>query len=99
VATRPFGASFADWMGKPQSVGGLGVGDGVVAAVLTVVIFVLVAYLGITRRDVQLTARAPRAARLASAGRPHKRAPGLTDGPRRWRRDRIALPRRAFAPD
>jgi len=55
VATRPFGASFADWMGKPQAVGGLGVGDGVVAAVLAIAIFVLVAFLGITRCDVQAT--------------------------------------------
>ncbi len=27
ILTRPFGASFADWMDKPQSVGGLGLGD------------------------------------------------------------------------
>ena len=57
VATRPVGASFADWMGKPQSVGGLGVGAGTVAAVLTIIIFCLVAYLGITKRDVQTAAR------------------------------------------
>lgn len=53
VATRPLGASFADWLGKPASVGGLGAGDGTVAVVLAVVIAVLVAYLGVTRRDVQ----------------------------------------------
>lgn len=53
VATRPLGASFADWMGKPQSVGGLGWGDGTVALTLTVMIFCLVAFLAITRRDVQ----------------------------------------------
>ena len=53
VATRPLGASFADWMGKPQSVGGLGWGDGTVALALTVMIFCLVAFLAITRRDVQ----------------------------------------------
>lgn len=53
VATRPLGASFADWMGKPQSVGGLGWGDGRVALVLTVAIICLVAFLTITRRDVQ----------------------------------------------
>ncbi len=27
ILTRPFGASFADWMDKPVSVGGLGLGD------------------------------------------------------------------------
>jgi uncharacterized membrane-anchored protein len=53
VATRPLGASFADWMGKPQSVGGLGWGDGTVALALTSAIFCLVAYLAVTRRDVQ----------------------------------------------
>ena len=49
VATRPFGASFADWMGKPQSAGGLGWGDGTVAIGLTIAIVGLVAFLAITR--------------------------------------------------
>lgn len=53
VATRPLGASFADWLGKPKSAGGLGLGDGPVALALTLVIFCLVAFLAITRRDVQ----------------------------------------------
>ncbi|HEU5420512.1 MAG TPA: hypothetical protein VFV41_22690 [Streptosporangiaceae bacterium] len=53
VVTRPLGASFADFLGKPVSAGGLGFGDGTVALVLTVAIAVLVAYLAITRRDVQ----------------------------------------------
>jgi uncharacterized membrane-anchored protein len=53
VATRPLGASFADWMGKPHSIGGNNLGDGPVALVLTVLIFVLVAFLAITRPDVQ----------------------------------------------
>jgi uncharacterized membrane-anchored protein len=53
VATRPLGASFADWMGKPASVSGLGWGEGRVALVLAAMIFCLVAYLAITRRDVQ----------------------------------------------
>jgi len=66
VATRPLGASFADWIGKPTSVGGLGVGDGTVALVLTLLILVLVSYLAITRRDVQ---RAPHAAHGAHPGR------------------------------
>lgn len=62
VATRPFGASFADWMSKPPSVGGLGWGDGPVALALTIAIFCLVAYLAITRRDVQSVGLAPGAA-------------------------------------
>jgi uncharacterized membrane-anchored protein len=56
VATRPLGASFADWLGKPKSAGGLGLGDGPVALALTIAIFCLVAFLAVTRRDVQ-TAR------------------------------------------
>jgi uncharacterized membrane-anchored protein len=59
VATRPLGASFADWMSKPKSVGGLGLGDGPVALALTVVIFVLVAYLAITRVDLQKPEQTP----------------------------------------
>ena len=53
VATRPLGASFADWLGKPKSAGGLNVGDGPVVLALASAIVVLVAYLAITRRDVQ----------------------------------------------
>ena len=53
VMTRPLGASFADWMGKPIRDGGLGWGAGWVALVLSVLIVVLVAYLAITRSDVE----------------------------------------------
>jgi uncharacterized membrane-anchored protein len=53
VVTRPLGASFADWMGKPVSSGGAGLGDGKVAVVLTIVIVAFVAYLATTRVDVQ----------------------------------------------
>jgi uncharacterized membrane-anchored protein len=62
VATRPLGASFADWTGKPRSVGGLGWGDATVVVALAIAIFFLVAYLAVTRRDVQGTMRhgAPR---------------------------------------
>ena len=52
IITRPIGASFADWAGKPQSAGGLGYGDGPVAGVLAVLIMVLVAFLSITHDDV-----------------------------------------------
>ena len=58
VATRPLGASFADWTGKAKSVGGLGWGDGTVALALTLAIFCLVAFLAITRADVQRAGRA-----------------------------------------
>jgi len=53
VVTRPLGASVADWLGKPAAVGGLGIGSGWVALVLTVVIAAFVAYLAVSRRDVQ----------------------------------------------
>ncbi len=72
VATRPLGASFADWMGKPQSVGGLDWGEGRVALALSILIFCLVAFLAITRRDVQSAERVPHA-----AGEAHLRA-GIT---------------------
>lgn len=53
VVTRPLGASFADWVGKPRHVSGLGVGDGWVSVVLTIVIALMVGYLAATHRDVQ----------------------------------------------
>jgi len=52
IFTRPLGASFADWTGKGPSAGGLGWGDGPVAAVLAICILTLVAYLHATRTDV-----------------------------------------------
>jgi uncharacterized membrane-anchored protein len=53
VMTRPLGASFADWLGKSRHAGGLGYGDGPVAAVLAALIALLVAYLTITGGDRQ----------------------------------------------
>jgi uncharacterized membrane-anchored protein len=54
VLTRPLGASFADWFGKPPSfAGGLGYGDGTVTVVATAAIVVLVTLLAVTRSDVQ----------------------------------------------
>jgi uncharacterized membrane-anchored protein len=51
VMTRPLGASFADWTGKSTSAGGLGIGDGPVAAVLAVLIVAGVGYLTVSRSD------------------------------------------------
>ena len=53
VLTRPIGASFADYLGMPTWRGGLGIGTGVVALVLTALIVVCVAVLAITKRDVE----------------------------------------------
>jgi uncharacterized membrane-anchored protein len=59
VLTRPLGASFADWLGKPHSkAGGLGWGDGTVTVITTVLIVALVAYVARTRSDIQRPERA-----------------------------------------
>ena len=81
VATRPLGASFADYLGKPKTLGGLGLGDGPVALVLTLTIFCLVAFLAVTRRDVQgagVEGTHGRRARPARSTRPLAR---ITGGP------------------
>jgi uncharacterized membrane-anchored protein len=67
VITRPLGASFADWVGKPTRLTGLGFGDGNVALILTGLIVVLVAFLAITRRDVQRAEAAVPDGELATA--------------------------------
>lgn len=57
VVTRPLGASLADGLAKPKAVSGEGLGNGPVLLVLGALIVALVAYLAITRIDVQ---RSPR---------------------------------------
>lgn len=52
IVTRPLGASVADWMGAPVQNGGLGIGTGIVSLALTVIIFVLVGYMSISRKDI-----------------------------------------------
>jgi uncharacterized membrane-anchored protein len=51
IVTRPIGASYADWLGKSTSVRGLGLGDGPVSLVLTILIVGFVGYLTVTRID------------------------------------------------
>lgn len=53
VLTRPLGASFADWLGKPARSGGLGWGGGPVSLGFTAVIVILVTYLTISSADEQ----------------------------------------------
>jgi len=53
VVTRPLGASFADYLGRPHSLSGLGLGSGRVAVVVAVLVAILVGYLAVTRRDIQ----------------------------------------------
>ena len=57
VMTRPLGASVADWLSKPKSVGGLALGDGEVALVLTGLIAVCVVYMAWSRVDVEPATR------------------------------------------
>jgi uncharacterized membrane-anchored protein len=54
VLTRPLGASVADWLGKPHHIGaGIGLGDGPVAGVATIIIAALVGYVTVVRTDIQ----------------------------------------------
>ncbi|WP_456819653.1 COG4705 family protein [Cellulomonas sp. URHB0016] len=50
VMTRPVGASFADWLGVPAERGGLGLGSGRVALVLSLAIVALVLKMTLDRR-------------------------------------------------
>ncbi len=51
--TRPLGASFVDWLGKPAEKSGLGLGDGLVSGLAFVVFVALVAYVTDAKSDVQ----------------------------------------------
>lgn len=53
IITRPLGASYADWLGVPPALGGLNFGRGTIAIVLTIVIIAWVAYLSISKVDVE----------------------------------------------
>lgn len=53
VVTRPIGASFADWFGRTQDLGGIGFGTGRTSIVLTVFIILFVVYLTITKADTK----------------------------------------------
>jgi uncharacterized membrane-anchored protein len=53
VVTRPLGASFADYISKKPHLSGIGFGDGPTAAVFAAAVFVLVAYLAVSRSDIQ----------------------------------------------
>jgi uncharacterized membrane-anchored protein len=53
VVTRPLGASYADWLGVPHSLGGLDLGRGTVSIALALALTCLVAYLSATKIDVE----------------------------------------------
>ncbi|MGH3407402.1 MAG: COG4705 family protein, partial [Streptosporangiaceae bacterium] len=76
VITRPLGASVADWLSKPKIIGGLALGDGPVAGAFTLAIIILVAFLAITRVDVQRAeAAAPAQPAPEPPARPAQRRP------------------------
>jgi uncharacterized membrane-anchored protein len=52
ILTRPLGASVADWMAVPHTLGGLDLGRGSVSVIMTIPIFALVAYMSMSRKDV-----------------------------------------------
>ncbi len=53
IMTRPFGASFADWVGVSHARGGLAWGTGLISLVLLVIILSLVGYLAVTCKDIE----------------------------------------------
>ncbi len=53
IVTRPLGASFADWMGRPSNLGGLGLGTGQISLGLAILIVCFVGYLTISRLDTK----------------------------------------------
>jgi uncharacterized membrane-anchored protein len=53
VITRPLGASIADYLSKPKPISGAGFGDGRIAVIMTIAVAIGVAYLTVTRSDIQ----------------------------------------------
>jgi uncharacterized membrane-anchored protein len=91
IVTRPLGASFADWLAWPPSVGGLGFGHGMVSLVSSVIIIGLVGYMAATGKDVMVRSgrpqpsarpgRAPMPGPAARGGRPPMPGPSVRPGP------------------
>jgi uncharacterized membrane-anchored protein len=83
IVTRPLGASFADWFSKPHAITGLGLGDGTVSGLALIVFLALVAYVTITRRDVQGGSRPAHPRPHPEHAHPHPEHPHLHLEPRR----------------
>jgi uncharacterized membrane-anchored protein len=79
IVTRPLGASFADWLAWPPSVGGVGLGHGMVSLVSTFIIIGFVGYMAATRKDVMVRNAGPRPS--ARSGRPARPGPPARSGP------------------
>ncbi len=88
IVTRPLGASFADWLAWPPSVGGLGFGHGVVSLVSTIIIVCLVGYMAVSHKDVMVrrVEPGPQARRRPDARRPDARQPDGGVRPDAWLR-------------
>jgi uncharacterized membrane-anchored protein len=72
VVTRPLGASYADYLSKPQKLSGINLGDGPIAAAFALAVLVLVSYLAVARPDIQ------RPRNTADASRhPTTKGPGI----------------------
>lgn len=52
ILTRPLGASFADWFSKPYF-GGLGLGDGKISIILTILIIICVGYISLNQKTAK----------------------------------------------
>ncbi len=70
IVTRPLGASFADGFSKHDNTG-LGLGDGTVSALALIVFIALVAYVALSKLDVQRELRATPDAGEHAAPHPH----------------------------
>ena len=70
ILTRPLGASIGDWLSQPTDETGLGLGTTVTSFIFLGVIVLVVAYLTITRKDLEVVA-------LDADGQPvaHERTP------------------------
>jgi uncharacterized membrane-anchored protein len=77
VVTRPLGASFADYISKPQKISGANFGDGPTSTVFLIAIVILVAWLSISRNDIQ----APQSAAAVPVGDPVPAAPAAETAP------------------
>ena len=55
ILTRPLGASFADWLGVSHARSGLAWGTGAVSIGTAILVGGVVAYLAVSRRDVEGT--------------------------------------------
>jgi len=54
ILTRPLGASFADWIGKPASAGGLGIGTGLLSLFLFILMSLCVVYISVSKKEKKM---------------------------------------------